>query len=128
MRHTFFIFFIIVITIYLVSNYYLFVRGLQVFSMTPLLKRYFIIGFWTLVPMFLIGSILERTFSSAFSEWIYRIGSFWLAFMKEVLCALTLSLLTVQFQEGSELSGVTAVFLILYAGLAVQPAVLPVSA
>jgi len=81
MRHTFFIFFIIVITIYLVSNYYLFVRGLQVFSMTPLLKRYFIIGFWTLVPMFLIGSILERTFSSAFSEWIYRIGSFWLAFM-----------------------------------------------
>jgi predicted MPP superfamily phosphohydrolase len=31
--------------------------------------------------MFLVGSILERTFSSAFSEWIYRIGSFWLAFM-----------------------------------------------
>jgi len=81
MRHTFLIFFSIVITIYLVSNYYLFVRGLQVFSMTPLLKRNFIIGFWTLVPMFLIGSILERTFSSAFSEWIYRIGSFWLAFM-----------------------------------------------
>jgi uncharacterized protein len=81
MRHTFLIFFSIVISIYLVSNYYLFVRGLQVFSLTPPLRRSFIIGFWTLVPMFLVGSILERTYSSAFSEWVYRIGSFWLAFM-----------------------------------------------
>jgi predicted MPP superfamily phosphohydrolase len=81
MRHTFLIFFSIVISIYLASNYYLFVRGLQAFSLTPPLRRAFIIGFWTLVPMFLVGSILERTYSSAFSEWIYRIGSFWLAFM-----------------------------------------------
>ena len=81
MRHTFLIFFSIVISIYLASNYYLFVRGLQVFSLTPHLRRYFIIGFWTLVPMFIIGSTLERVYSSAFSEWVYRIGAFWLAFM-----------------------------------------------
>jgi len=81
MRHTFLIFFSIVITIYLASNYYLFVRGLQAFSMTQPLRRSFVIAFWTLVPMFLVGSILERTMTSAFSEWIYRIGSFWLAFM-----------------------------------------------
>ena len=31
--------------------------------------------------MFILGSVLERTFSSAFSEWVYRIGAFWLAFM-----------------------------------------------
>ena len=37
--------------------------------------------FWTLVPMFILGSVLERTFLSAFSEWVYRIGAFWLAFM-----------------------------------------------
>lgn len=81
MRLTFLIFFTIVILIYLSSNFYLFVRGLQVFSLNPTMKRTFIVGFWTLVPMFILGSVLERTFSSAFSEWVYRIGAFWLAFM-----------------------------------------------
>jgi predicted MPP superfamily phosphohydrolase len=81
MRITFLVFFSIVILIYATSNYYLFVRGLQVFSMNLPLRRSFILLFWTLVPLFLIGSILERTYSSAFSEWIYRIGAFWLAFM-----------------------------------------------
>ncbi|MDO8927639.1 MAG: metallophosphoesterase [Bacteroidota bacterium] len=81
MRFTFLIFFSIVILIYLSSNLYLFVRGLQVFSLNLPMRRTFIVVFWTLVPMFIIGSVLERTFSSAFSEWVYRIGSFWLAFM-----------------------------------------------
>ncbi|MDP2888692.1 MAG: metallophosphoesterase [Bacteroidota bacterium] len=81
MRFSFLIFFSIVILIYLSSNYYLFVRGLQVFSLNLTLRRTFIIVFWTLVPMFILGSVLERTFSSAFSEWVYRIGAFWLAFM-----------------------------------------------
>lgn len=81
MRFSFLIFFSIVILIYLSSNYYLFVRGLQVFSLNPTLKRTFIVIFWTLVPMFIVGSVLERSFSSAFSEWVYRIGAFWLAFM-----------------------------------------------
>ncbi len=81
MRGTFLIFFSIVILIYLSSNIYLFVRGLQVFSLNLPMRRTFIIVFWTLVPMFILGSVLERTFSSAFSEWVYRIGAFWLAFM-----------------------------------------------
>ena len=81
MRFTFLIFFSIVILIYLSSNFYLFVRGLQVFSLNLTLRRTFIVVFWTLVPMFILGSVLERTFSSAFSEWVYRIGAFWLAFM-----------------------------------------------
>lgn len=81
MRITFLVFFGIVITIYLSSNYYLYVRGLQVFSLNLPLRRSYMMLFWTLVPMFLIGSILERTFSSSFSEWVYRIGAFWLAFM-----------------------------------------------
>jgi len=81
MRFSFLIFFSIVILIYLSSNFYLFVRGLQVFSLNQPMRRTFIVIFWTLVPMFIIGSFLERTFSSAFSEWVYRIGAFWLAFM-----------------------------------------------
>ncbi|MBW8334154.1 MAG: metallophosphoesterase [Prolixibacteraceae bacterium] len=81
MRFSFLIFFSIVILIYLSSNFYLFVRGLQVFSLNLTLRRTFIVVFWTLVPMFILGSVLERTFSSALSEWVYRIGAFWLAFM-----------------------------------------------
>lgn len=81
MRFSFLIFFSIVILIYLSSNIYLFVRGLQVFSLNLPMRRTFILVFWTLVPMFIFGSFLERTFSSAFSEWVYRIGAFWLAFM-----------------------------------------------
>lgn len=81
MRFSFLIFFSIVILIYLSSNYYLFVRGLQVFSLNLPMRRTFIVVFWTLVPIFILGSFLERTFSSAFSEWVYRIGAFWLAFM-----------------------------------------------
>ncbi len=81
MRYTFFFFFSVVILIYLSSNFYLFERGLQIFSLNQNLRRSFILIFWCLVPMFLIGSVLERTYSSALSEWIYRIGAFWLAFM-----------------------------------------------
>lgn len=81
MRFSFLIFFSIVILIYLSSNYYLFVRGLQVFSLNLPMRRTFSVIFWILVPIFIVGSILERTFSSAFSEWVYRIGAFWLAFM-----------------------------------------------
>ena len=81
MRFSFLIFFSIVILIYLSSNFYLFVRGLQVFSLNLPMRRTFSVIFWTLVPMFIIGSVLERSSSSAFGEWVYRIGAFWLAFM-----------------------------------------------
>lgn len=40
--------------------------------------------------MFIAGSVLERTATSAFSEWIYRIGSFWLAFMLYLVIAVVL--------------------------------------
>ena len=40
--------------------------------------------------MFIAGSILERTATSAFSEWIYRIGSFWLAYMLYLVMAVVL--------------------------------------
>ena len=38
--------------------------------------------------MFILGNILERTATSAFSEWIYRIGSFWLAYMLYLVLAV----------------------------------------
>ena len=84
----FLIFFSIVLTIYGSANYYLFVRGLQAFSLNLVSKRSFIVIFWTIVSMFILGNILERTATSAFSEWIYRIGSFWLAYMLYLVLAV----------------------------------------
>ncbi len=86
----FLIFFSIILLIYSSVNYYLFVRGLQVFSLSQPMRKWFTVAFWVVVASFIAGSILERTASSAFSEWIYRIGSFWLAFMLYLTIAAVL--------------------------------------
>jgi len=78
---SFLIFFSIVMLIYTSANYYLYIRGLQAFSFTPSLKRWYVFIFWTVASLFIAGSILERTATSSFSEWVYRIGSFWIAYM-----------------------------------------------
>lgn len=87
---TFLIFFSIVLIIYSSVNYYLFARGLEAFSLSQPMKRWYIGIFWTIVSMFIVGNVLERTATSAFSEWIYRIGSFWLAFMLYLVIAVVL--------------------------------------
>jgi predicted MPP superfamily phosphohydrolase len=78
---SFVIFFSIIMLIYSSANYYLFVRGLQAFSLTQSYRRFYIVIFWTVAASFIAGSFLERLATSAFSEWIYRIGSFWIAYM-----------------------------------------------
>jgi uncharacterized protein len=87
---TFLIVFSIIMLIYFLANYYLYVRGLQAFSLNQPMKRWYMNLFWTLVLSFVAGSVLERTFSSAFSEWVYRVGSFWLAFMLYLIIAVIL--------------------------------------
>jgi len=82
---TFLIFFSIILIIYGSVNYYLFARGLQAFSLSQPMRRWFIAIFWTVASMFIVGSVLERTATSAFSEWIYRIGAFWMAYMLYLL-------------------------------------------
>jgi len=82
MRATTFLIFIgTVLLIYFSVNYYIFLRGLQAFSISPEWRKSYIITFWLIVSSFIIGEILEHTHSSLPSEWIYRIGAFWLAFM-----------------------------------------------
>ena len=54
------------------------------------MKRWFIIIFWSVVSMFILGNVLERAATSSFSEWIYRIGSFWMAFMLYLFIAVVL--------------------------------------
>lgn len=87
---TFLIVFSIIMLIYFLANYYLYVRGLQAFSLSHPMKRRYIILFWLVASLFVAGSFLERSFSSAFSEWVYRIGSFWLAGMLYLFMAVVL--------------------------------------
>jgi predicted MPP superfamily phosphohydrolase len=87
---SFLIFFSIVLLIYGSVNYYLFARGLQAFSLNGSMRRWFIVLFWTIAACFITGSIMERTVSSALSEWIYRIGSFWMAYMLYLFLAVFL--------------------------------------
>jgi predicted MPP superfamily phosphohydrolase len=87
---SFLIFFSIIMLIYTSVNYYLYVRGLQVFSLSQPMKRWYVAIFWTVVASFVAGMLLERTFSSVLSEWIFRIGSFWLAFLLYFLIAVVL--------------------------------------
>jgi predicted MPP superfamily phosphohydrolase len=82
MRATsFIVFFGSVLLIYFSVNFYIYSRGLQAFSLSPVWRKGYIIAFWLIVSCFVIGEILEHTHSSLTSEWIYRIGAFWLSFM-----------------------------------------------
>jgi len=87
---SFLIFFSIVLLIYGSVNYYIFSRGLQVFSLNAPMRKWYAILFWVIAACFITGSFLERSVSSAVSEWIYRVGSFWLAYMLYLFLAIFL--------------------------------------
>ena len=85
---SFLLFFGIALLIYISFNYFIYTRGLQAFSISSSWRTTYIVVFWTVVSCFVVGEILEHTRSSLISEWIYRVGAFWLAFM--LYFALTL--------------------------------------
>ncbi len=87
---TFMIFFSVVLLVYSSINYYVFTRGLLVFSCNPVMKRWYTVLFWSVVSSFLLGMFWERTASSIVSEWVYRVGAFWLAFFFYFLMILAL--------------------------------------
>ncbi len=71
----------IVFFIYFSVNIYLYIRGLQSIALLPGFRKGYIISFWLIVSSFIIGEVLEHSHPSVISEWIYRVGAFWLAFM-----------------------------------------------
>lgn len=87
---SFLIFFSIVLLIYGSVNYYIFARGLQAFSLNASWRRWYIILFWTVAACFVTGSFMERSISSSVSEWIYRVGAFWMAYMLYLFLAVFL--------------------------------------
>lgn len=76
--------------IYSAANYYIYIRGGQSFAVQQPLKRWATIAFIMISYSFFVGIILERVASSALSEWIFRIGSFWLPVMLYLIMALVL--------------------------------------
>ena len=89
MRTTsFLVFFGIVFLVYFLTNYYIFLRGLQAFAFSPVCHKSYIISFWLIVSCFVVGEILEHTRPSLISEWVYRVGAFWLAFMLYLFIAI----------------------------------------
>jgi len=87
---TFLIFFGTVLLVYFSLNFLVFTKGLQAFSITPAWRRWYVVVFWVIVSCFVVGEILEHTRSSLVSEWIYRVGAFWLAFMLYFTLAILL--------------------------------------
>lgn len=77
----FIIFFGIFFTIYGLINYYIFIRGLHSYPNNSSFRSYYIILFLIVSLSFIVGRILERVWSSPFSDGLILIGSFWLSAM-----------------------------------------------
>lgn len=86
----FLLIFFVFLAVYSLANFYLFTRSVQIFSITQPFKKWYIIAYIFISYSFIIGMILERTASSAFSEWVFRIGTFWLPFMLYLLMGVIL--------------------------------------
>ena len=81
MRASLFLFIGIVFFIYFSVNTYIYLRGLQTIALFSGFRKGYMIAFWIIVASFIAGEVLEHTHPSVISEWIYRVGAFWLAFM-----------------------------------------------
>jgi uncharacterized protein len=84
----FLIFFGIVLTIHTLLNYYIFSRGLKTFEPGSVIRKLYIIGFWTLAASFFAGRILEKVYLSHLSDLFTWAGSFWLAAMLYLFLAV----------------------------------------
>ena len=88
-RLRFVVFFGMAITIYLLLNFYIFIRGWEALHQTPLATTYlttFVVLSWS----FVAGRFLERVSLTWFSSVLVWLGSFWLAAMVYFLFAVVL--------------------------------------
>lgn len=78
------------LAVYSAANYYIYQRSIEFFSMSKATTKWYLVVFIVVSYSFFLGMILERVASSAFSEWVFRIGTYWLAYMLYLLLALIL--------------------------------------
>ncbi len=77
----FLIFFGIVLIIYLLGNYYIFMRGLQAIPAGSVIRPYYVWIFWLLAATYVAGRVLENIYLSKASDVLVWTGSFWLGAM-----------------------------------------------
>jgi predicted MPP superfamily phosphohydrolase len=77
----FVIFLAVFFTIYGLVNFYVFARGWQAIPQGSTLRNAYAIVFWVVVLSFVGGRLLERLWTSAFSDLLVWSGSFWIAAM-----------------------------------------------
>ncbi len=82
------VFILTVTTIYFAAHYYMFARIVHYFSLTPPVKNYVLWSIIGIASFFIVGMFLERAYSSIISEWIYKIGTTWLAFFLYLLLSI----------------------------------------
>lgn len=81
MKNRMAIFFIVVFTVYILVNLYIFLKGYRVFSAYGNLRITYTVTFILLASTFIAGKFLERIHTSVFSDILNIAGGFWLAFM-----------------------------------------------
>jgi len=86
----FLIFFSIFFSVYLMTNYYIYIRGLQAFTFSPLLKTIYVKLFIILALSYIAGRILERITVCRIADFLTWIGSYWLALMVYFLLMVVL--------------------------------------
>lgn len=77
----FLIFFSIVMSIYMLVNYYIYLRGLQAIPADSALRPWYKGVFWFIVSFYVAGRFLEKVYLSHVSDFLVWAGSFWLAAM-----------------------------------------------
>ncbi len=81
MKNMYFFIFISIVSILCFSlHYYLYIRAIQTFSFSMMVKKYISIAYFILASLFIIGMFLQHSYSSLLSEIIYKLGATWLSF------------------------------------------------
>ncbi|MDZ7635742.1 MAG: hypothetical protein U5L72_15425 [Bacteroidales bacterium] len=75
------IFFIIVFTVYFLTNFYLWMKGRRALSGAGFSTTWYTVVFLVLASTFIAGKILEHSYTNLFSDILNVIGGFWMAFM-----------------------------------------------
>jgi uncharacterized protein len=76
---TLIIFISVVLTIYILVNFYIFIRGWQALPQGSAVRKIYLYLFLFVSLSFIIGRFLERYYLSLFSDILVWIGSFWFA-------------------------------------------------
>ncbi len=75
------VFFAIVLSVYLASNYYVFIRGWQAIPSGSPLRTVYLVAFLFFSLAYFVGRIIESKNISPFSDSLLSAGSYWLAAM-----------------------------------------------